>query len=58
MNTGGTTYRSIAMTVRNTDNDEVTTLYSDDFADRYDCSRIETFDTLPAGDERDALAGP
>lgn len=51
-NSGGITYRSIAMTVRNTDNDEVTTLYSDDFTDRYDCDTTETFDTLPAGGER------
>jgi hypothetical protein len=51
-NSGGITYRSIAMTVRNTDNDEVTTLYSDDFTDRFDCDTTETFDTLPAGGER------
>lgn len=51
-NSGGTTYRSIAMTVRNTDNDEVTTLYSDDFTDRFDCGTTESFDTLPASGER------
>jgi hypothetical protein len=51
-NSGGTTYRSIAMTVRNLDNAEVTTFYSDDFTDRYDCDTTETLDTLPAGDER------
>lgn len=51
-NSGGTTYRSIAMTVRNLNNGEVTTFYSDDFTDRYDCDTTETFDTLPAGDER------
>lgn len=51
-NSGGLTYRSIAMTVRNLDNGEVTSLYSDDFTDRYDCQTTETFDTLPAGGER------
>jgi hypothetical protein len=51
-NYGGLTFRSIAMTVRDTVNDTSVTLYSDDFTDRYTCNDSDTYDTLPAGDER------
>ena len=51
-NNGGITFRSISMTVRDLTNDTVVSLYSDDFIDRYNCSDSDTYDTLPAGDER------
>ena len=51
-NPGGTSFNSIAMTVRDTVTNTIVSLYSDDFTDRDGCNETNTQDSLPAGEER------
>jgi hypothetical protein len=51
-NNGGINFQSIAMTVRDTVNNTVLSLYSDDFIDRTGCNETNTRDTLPSGEAR------
>jgi hypothetical protein len=51
-NPKGITFNSISMTVRDTVNDTVLSLYSNDFTDRNGCNETNTWDSLPAGEER------
>ena len=50
-NTGGLTFQSIAMTVRDTVNNTDFALYSDDFINRDGCNRTASRDNLPAGEQ-------
>jgi hypothetical protein len=50
-NNGGFPFNSLAMTVRDTTNNTVLSLYSDDFTDRDGCNETDTRDNLPAGGE-------
>jgi hypothetical protein len=51
-NAGGITFQSLSMTVRDTVNDAILSLYSDDFTDRDGCNETNTRDTLPADEIR------
>lgn len=48
-NTGGISYRSIALTVRDTVTDTVLSMYADGFTDNDGCLSSNTRDTLPPG---------
>ena len=50
-NTGGITFQSMVMTVRDTVTSTVLSLYSEDFTNRDGCNETNTQDNLPAGDE-------
>ena len=50
-NNGGFPFSSIAMTVRDTTNNTVLSLYADDFTDRDGCNETDTRDNLPAAGE-------
>lgn len=47
-NTGNITFQSISMIVRDTTDDTVISLYSDNFTDRNGCSESNTWDSLPS----------
>jgi len=50
-NTGGITFQSIAMTVRDTTTDTDLSVYADDFTDRDGCNESNSRDNLPAGEK-------
>jgi len=51
-NTGGVSFRSIALTLRDTINDTVLSMYADSFTDLNGCGTPNTKDTLSPGDTR------
>lgn len=51
-NLGNTTFRSLAIVIRDLDTDTSRTLYSDSFIDRDGCSGSEAFDSLPPETDR------
>jgi hypothetical protein len=56
-NTGGVSFESIAMTVRDRDTDVVVSMYTDVFHDIDGCSDTSTRDRLNPGDSR-VVSGP
>ena len=57
-NTGGINFRSVALTVRDTDTDTVVSLYRDDFTDVSGCLDSETRDNLQPGSARTISSPP
>ncbi len=51
-NTGGTNFKSVSMTVRDTVTDAVQSLYSDGFTSKDGCLSAVTRDNLPPGEKR------
>jgi hypothetical protein len=51
-NTGGVSFRSISLTLRDTVTDTVLSLYADSFTDLSGCGTSNTKDTLPSGSSR------
>jgi hypothetical protein len=57
-NTGGLTFESVSITVRDLDRDTVVTLYSDDFTNRNGCGNSVSRERLAPGGSRAVSSSP